>query len=640
MKNFNNSKWIWHSPEAKADEYGEFYANFAYSEGKAELLISADSNYAVYLNGELCASIQYADYPYDKVYDKIDITEHVKKGDNHLAIVVWYYGIPTTQVYYLGNAGLRFELKINNQTIAYSSKDTLSRKSRAYESHKEKTITGQLGFSYHYDASLEDNWKLGQLDGFSESYEVKIDAPLRERPIKRLDFSNFRESKLIKELENGHFLYDIGINSVGMLEIEVEAEQKTHLTVSYGEHIVDGSVRRIIGTRDFSVEVTAPQGVTEYTNPFRRLGAKYLEIEADAPFKIRKIGIRETLYPLNSLPRPKLSEKENVIYDACERTLRLCMHEHYEDCPWREQALYSMDSRNQMLCGYYAFGEFDFPKASLELIAKDNRTDGLLSICYPTAKDMVIPSFSLHFFTECAEYLKYSGDKEFIRSIYPKLLSILKTFTDKTKRNGLIPPFEGKAYWNFYEWRNGLQGYGNSRDITEPDLILNSLLSLALQKMSYISTELGYADSFTETADKLNTNIKAAFYDSERELFRDRNERISYSVLGNSLAILAGVTDRNEEKAIAEKLCGDTSLTPISLSMRCFLNDALLKVNKEKYAPVILNDIERIYRPMVDMGIGTVWETELGESDFERAGSLCHGWSALPIYYYHILKKD
>ena len=26
-------------------------------------------------------------------------------------------------------------------------------------------------------------------------------------------------------------------------------------------------------------------------------------------------------------------------------------------------------------------------------------------------------------------------------------------------------------------------------------------------------------------------------------------------------------------------------------------------------------------------------QTELGEQDFDKAGSLCHGWSALPVYY-------
>ena len=41
---------------------------------------------------------------------------------------------------------------------------------------------------------------------------------------------------------------------------------------------------------------------------------------------------------------------------------------------------------------------------------------------------------------------------------------------------------------------------------------------------------------------------------------------------------------------------------------------------------------------MLKAGSTTVWETELGEEDFSGAGSLCHGWSAMPIYYYHTLQ--
>lgn len=637
MKSFDKAGWIWCNDHAEADEYGEFYSSFTYAEGKTELFVSADSNYAVHINGELCASMQYADYPYDKVYDKIDITRHLKKGENHLAITVWYYGTPNTQVYYLGKAALIFEVKTNGETVAFSSESTPSRNSLAYTSHQCKSITSQLGFSFHYNASREDGWKSGILNGFEKSIRTDIDAPMRERPIKRLNTDSFRKAELIKKLHDGKLLFDLGINSVGLLELEIEAESEAHLTVAYGEHVEDGSVSRIIDNRDFSVEVTVPAGITKYTNPFRRLGAKYLEVEADAPVKIVKIGIRETLYPLAALPRPILNDKETSIYDICERTLRLCMHEHYEDCPWREQALYAMDSRNQMLCGYYAFGEFNFPKACIRLMAADNRPDGLLSICYPTSRDLVIPSFSLHFFTICAEYIEYSDDVELIREIYPKLISILKAFTDRINRNGLVPPFEGKSYWNFYEWNNGLSGYGASRGIVEPDIILNTLLSLALQKMAYISKKLGYEDSFTELSNDLNKTIRSTFFDKDQGVFRDRNEKVSYSVLGNSLAILAGVTDSAESAALAEKLRANTSLTPISLSMRCFLNDALLKVDKKKYAPAILEDIERIYTPMVEAGIGTVWETELGRRDFGNAGSLCHGWSALPIYYYHIL---
>ena len=66
--------------------------------------------------------------------------------------------------------------------------------------------------------------------------------------------------------------------------------------------------------------------------------------------------------------------------------------------------------------------------------------------------------------------------------------------------------------------------------------------------------------------------------------------------------------------------------------MRAFYYDALLMADKSNMAYVI-EDIKARYKKMLDAGATTFWETELGWADFEYAGSLCHGWSALPVYY-------
>ena len=71
--------------------------------------------------------------------------------------------------------------------------------------------------------------------------------------------------------------------------------------------------------------------------------------------------------------------------------------------------------------------------------------------------------------------------------------------------------------------------------------------------------------------------------------------------------------------------------------MKPFKYDALLKTDREKYKTVILEEIRQTYKKMLDEGSTTVWETIKGGSDFGNAGSLCHGWSAIPVYYYHIL---
>ena len=90
-------------------------------------------------------------------------------------------------------------------------------------------------------------------------------------------------------------------------------------------------------------------------------------------------------------------------------------------------------------------------------------------------------------------------------------------------------------------------------------------------------------------------------------------------------------------ESVAAQLAGENGMTPVSLSMTCFLYDALLKVDREGYREVVLEDIRKTYQPMLDAGATSFWETELGEADFHGAGSLCHGWSAMPVYYYHTL---
>ena len=50
----------------------------------------------------------------------------------------------------------------------------------------------------------------------------------------------------------------------------------------------------------------------------------------------------------------------------------------------------------------------------------------------------MIPSFSLHYITECREYLDYSGDREFLREIWPKLVSVAEAFTGRMEEGHSI----------------------------------------------------------------------------------------------------------------------------------------------------------------------------------------------------------
>ena len=73
--------------------------------------------------------------------------------------------------------------------------------------------------------------------------------------------------------------------------------------------------------------------------------------------------------------------------------------------------------------------------------------------------------------------------------------------------------------------------------------------------------------------------------------------------------------------------------------MMCYKYDAILKVNREKYKDWVLWDIEKTYSAMVHSEDTTLWEYEHG-AGCEGASSLCHGWSAMPLYYFHTLTEE
>lgn len=85
----SQARWIWLPTAGGLNRYGDFRRTFTLPEapGQVRLYISADSRYAVSVNGRPVPASQYADYAHDKVYDTVDITAWVHPGQNVLAVL-------------------------------------------------------------------------------------------------------------------------------------------------------------------------------------------------------------------------------------------------------------------------------------------------------------------------------------------------------------------------------------------------------------------------------------------------------------------------------------------------------------------------------------------------------------------------
>lgn len=674
---FQNAQWIMADTQDPTKEH-QFYLyrdTFSVVDAKnITLHISAFSQYAVWINGVFANAGVFEDYDFHPVYDSLDITSLCHAGENELLIGQYVCGA-NFSTRSKGTPGVIYALYQDESLVTVSRTEVMSAHDPRYLDTHER-LSYQLGFNAEFDARVS----FPQLCA-----SILVDKPLpTPRPIEKL---TIEETKCAERLTAGlfhendpalpkaermqtaylahippvyndktahipegqaadgmYFLYDLGGETTGYLSFSVTVPEDTEILVGYGEHIRQLRVSSHIASRNFCFRFMAKKGENTFFYPYQRIGARYLQFHVySKEALLERVGVRPTMYPLTIKPCSRSDKLHQRIYAVGVNTLRLCMHEHYEDCPWREQALYGLDSRIQMLCGYYAFGEYRFPRASLALMARSFRTrDGLIELCSPGIVSITIPSFTAVFVRAVYEYQLHSGDTTLTQEYFETLHAIADGFVSRIDpETGLIPLYTGKEHWNFYEWRDGLEGNERfSEEELHYEAPLCAFVADALDCFSALcqAEHPELVEHYQNLAKKLKMSTHAHFFDAAHNAYRTRlTDAKPRHELTQALMLYTGSVPAEHEAAVEEVLASDT-LIPVSLSMSIFYYDAFLMRGHRKEE--ILNRIEERWGRMLDSGADTFWETDRGAGDFGEAGSLCHGWSAVPVYIFEKYYAD
>ena len=670
------SQWIWLDCQWLPNRYMEAAVDFNAAESSAySLHISVEGQFVAFINGVRVPSTQYADFPSAKSVQCPEVTALVRPGRNRLSIQCWYPGEDSFG-YRREAPGLRFELLRDGQVLCASGADTPVRPIAAYVDGPVPAITPQLGFGF--------TRRIAQEAPFQPAVCVDKPAQCVPRPIRelcvdpclpaiivaqgafqeaggrdvgeRMQFAGLfwqdlrtmtgqaspalpSESGLHFETASGDgifLLLDLGDLYEGYLALDMVCPQDAIVDVGFGEHLQDLRVRTSVGSRCFAVTCTAGPARTQFIHWFRRLGCRYLQLFIHSrSATIHEAGVLPARYPVDERPQLHLDDPlHDRIAQVCRRTLLSCMHEHYEDCPWREQALYAFDSRSQMLAGYYAFGEFDFPRENLRLLALSQREDGLLELCAPARAPITIPAFSLSFIVALEEYCRYSGDLDFCREMLPVAERILDVL-DRQTQNSLAWRMQEPQYWNFYEWSPGLDGESRTAVPPRAEAGLQLFGLVALQRMDSLRRMLGIPQRESEQA--LHQALAAGleqFWDDDAQAYASvlcDGRRSHYAELIQALALLSGACPAERAVILRDGLLHGR-WSPITLSHSLLKYEALLQ--DPALGKAVFDEIGRRWGAMLYQGATTFWEVDEGAPAFDRAGSLCHGWSAIPYYLY------
>ena len=669
--------------------------------GRGKLHISADTDFVAFLNGQEIGRGQFSDYPEEKTYSEFQVESLLKPGVNVLCVLAYHCGADFStyrkgragMIAVLKNSTLEIVSdgswkciqstafqsgglpRVTNQlgfVTMFDARHDSDWTNPDFDDSAWPAVEVRAGFWTKLYLRTVPPLTIGtripvqgvmqgvilrkqELETFADTV---ADDLMGHYPVSRV--FDGPESEYISPLildgtpdrtlrlrlpeapANGSFIVvDFGAENAGLLDIELTAAAGTVIDISHGEHLLDGKVRNKIGARNFTDRYICKDGLNRYVLSFRRIGGRYIQLNMTcmkSPVIIHYAGLRPLSLPLpqrgNFQSGDTLADRTN---DIGIRTLELCMHEHYEDCPWREQGLYAYDSRNQMLYGYYVWGNYDFAAASIDLLGRGLRTDGLLELCAPAKVPVTIPIFSFVWVSEINEHWLHSGSDAVFRKFDAQIeLMTGKILELHNPDTGLYRLNTGNGMWNFYEWAPGLSAMGSLEDeYHAPYNLYFYEMLCSYAEMLRRGGQNARAVKYSAIAAELKEAINRNFWDVQHNCYatkmiggklQEYHDHIQFLALYNNIVPA-------EKLPVVLQTVYSGKLEGVTFSAMLYMLSALMPLSPQarEYAAAAL---KRSFDPIILSGATSLWETGKGAADFDGAGSLCHAWSSLPVYYY------
>lgn len=581
--------------------------------------IAADSKYWLWINGTLVVfdgQLKRGPTPHDTYYDRVDLSGHLQKGKNTIAILLWHFGRHGFSHNSSGKAGLVFEANLDGKDLVSGTEW----KAMLHPAFVQKGAPRDKGWlpenDVFFDARRDLNgWQQPSYDDSAWPKAVAFGVPpcapwnkLVLRPIP------LWQDRGLKPYENAASLPKVSNGGI----IEAKLPHNLHMS-AYMK--IDAPAGMCIELRTdnydgknicLKTEYTTREGVQEFETPVW-LNGHETHYVMPARIKILDLKYRETGYDTGFAGTFECDDAFlNRLHQKAVRTLYVTMRDTYMDCPDRERAQWWGDEVIELGEAFYALdakGWLLARKGILELINWQRKDNTLFSPVPAGNWDQELPMQMLAsvgyygFWT----YFKYSHDAETMKTVYPGVKRYMSVW--QLGDDGLVVHRNGGWLWG--DWGD---------DRKDWPLLFNTWVYLALKGQMEMAKQMGLKQDMTAIKtrmDSIEANFNKAFWKGHQ--YRSNGYRGPADDRGHALAVVAGLAGPDKYEAIRKVL--QTQYLS-SIYMEKYVLEALYIMHFEDDAG---QRMKRRYEPMVAHSDTTLWE------HWERGGARNHGWSGGPM---------
>lgn len=429
-----------------------------------------------------------------------------------------------------------------------------------------------------------------------------------------------------KVLSANAVLYDFGKETFGYLVLE-NIIGKGVVGIYYGESAEEAQDKDYCETLD-RIEIDGSTN-TNHTLPNSK-AFRYVMLEYGSDVEIGGVSMLYEYLPEEYCGSFRCSDDEiNNIWDIAAYTIHLTTREFFMDGIKRDRWVWSGDAVQSFLMNYYLFFDSECVKRTIRLLRGKDPV---------TAHINTIMDYTFYWFNGIYDYYLYSGDKAFVKEMYPKMKTLMDYCLGRTNKDGMA---EGQPDdWIFVDWvdfpmhKRGVMCF-------EQILFCKSLETMHL--CAKICDETVDSERYSILAKSLKETFSKTFWSNEKHAFlhniEEGNLNDMVTKFPNMFAIIYDYVEEERKKEILKHVMLNKDVEAITTPyMRFYELEALCLMGMQRE---VLPEIKSYWGGMLKEGATSFWEKynpyDKGKEHLAMYGrpygkSLCHAWGASPIY--------
>ena len=616
-----SAKWIWDEENlTEKNVWMCFNKKLNIDKVPKELIahISADSKYWLYINGETVVyegSVKRGPAKNSGYYDSIDIAPYLKKGENSICALVWYWDNETSYSYSSsGQGGFLFEAIGKDVTIISDKSWKVKRNSAFVDSPLYPPNYRLPEYSIYFDAR-ED-----LADWMNEAYDISSWENATEYALGGEGAYGklfprgipFLKDYGLKYYENSKDYENYTVNKSFGEKITVDIPYNAQLT-PYLKIIAPAGKKIRITTENTLIGAVSTTYITkEGEQEFEALGwfnGEHITYKIPKGVTVVSLKYRETGYDSSFCGDFKCDDEFlNSLWQKSLRTLYVTMRDNFMDCPDRERAQWWGDVTSEMIMTMYSMDSNSYLlyQKGVEAMLSHVDDSKVLQTVVPISGDYFeLPVQQLAGIVGFLTYYEYTGDKAFIEKVYGASIDYLKLW--EIGENNFVIHREGS--WDWPDW-------GSKADMTAIENAWVYYALSATEKMAAVLEKDEDISFIAERKDAIAKGYKALWTEEgfKSEDVKNPDDR------ANALAVLSGLAENEQYDTIKNVLTTTKNSSPY---MEYYVLEALCKMGKFEEAKDRIKDR---YEGMMYEDYSTLWEFW-----DEWQGTKNHAWSGGPL---------